>query len=97
VSVKNVTVIDLALVEMLDGRTEAPAEVLAKLAAKGHLTLTADGKPALTAKGRDRATKLAPNEHDMRLMFRAEGAHALTAPADCSLHIGGGGPARIRS
>jgi hypothetical protein len=85
--VKNVTVIDLALVELLKGRTDAPSSVLDQLAGKGYLTLSR-GKATLTAKGRKRAEKLRPFEEDMRSMARAHtaGRSALTAVAGPTIH-----------
>ena len=53
-SIKNVTVIDLALIELLAGETAAPADVLDALRRRG-LIATAAGKPRLTPKGRRRA------------------------------------------
>jgi hypothetical protein len=97
VSVKNVTRIDIALVELLNaGKTAAPPDVLDRLRAKGHVTTTG-GKPALTPKGRRRAQGLRAAEHDLRLMFRtaAAGESPMTTVGGSTLHVGGGGPARI--
>lgn len=95
-SVKNVTVNDLALIELADaGKTGAPPEVLERLRASGHLVLTAAGVK-LTSKGSRRAERLKPFEHDMRLMWGAKaGANAgakapLTTDGGCGLRIGGG-------
>jgi hypothetical protein len=94
-SIKDVTVIDLALLELLRGSTEAPPPVLEELRAKGHLTITA-GVPSLTPKGRRRAESLRDFEHDMRLMFNTQGGSALRTDGAASLHIGGGA-AKIKS
>jgi hypothetical protein len=90
-SVKNVTVVDLALIELLSGETAAPPEVLNKLLARGLLAMSA-GKASLTPKGRLRAESLKPAEHDLRLLFA--GAAAGTGPslhtdAASTLHLDG--------
>ena len=89
-SIKNITVIDIALVELLDGPTPAPGDVLQRLEAKGHVTLAA-GKPALTPKGRRRAERLKPLEHDLRLMFAgSKDKAAITTDGAAGLHTAGG-------
>lgn len=90
-SIKNVTIADLALLELLkDGRTDAPPEVLADLAARGYVIARA-GKPRLTGKGSRRAERLRPMENEMRLMFAAGKDAPLTAPGSGGqLRIGGG-------
>jgi hypothetical protein len=75
-SVRNVSVLDLALVELLRGETAAPKPVLKQLALRGYVKLES-GRPKLTKKGRARAMGLAPFEHDLRAMF---GGDPLTAP-----------------
>jgi len=91
-SVKNVTVIDLALCELCDGKTAAPKDVLDELRARG-LVAVAGGKASLTPKGRRRAEALKAAEHDLRRMFAgaaASGGAALHTDARCGLHVGGG-------
>jgi hypothetical protein len=89
---------DLALLELLRGPTEAPAEVLTKLAVLGHVAIAAGGAPRLTTAGRERAEKLRDAEHDLRLLFavRADGRAPLTTDGGTVLHVGGG-KAQIRS
>lgn len=84
-SVKNVTVADLALVELLGGKTDAPAGVLAKLRAKGHVSIMG-GEARLTAKGKRRAQALRGAEHDLRLLFAGA-----TAGNGAALHTDGAG------
>jgi hypothetical protein len=67
-SVKNVTMIDLALIELARGDASAPREVFKTLSAKGFVKLVG-GTPKLTAEGSARAKKLSGLEHDLRLMF----------------------------
>lgn len=67
-SVKNITAIDIALLELLDGKAEAPPQVFAALKAKGYVALSG-GKPSLTASGRARAKAMKPGEHSIRKMF----------------------------
>ena len=91
-SVKNVTVIDLALIELLSGETAAPSAVLDKLRARG-LIATVGGRSQLTPKGRRRAEALRPHEHDMRLMAGdAAGWSGVSVRTvgGCGLHVGGG-------
>ncbi len=61
---------DLALVELLRGEALAPRAVFDKLRAQGYVQFT-NGVPKLTAAGRNRAGKLKPAEHDMRMLFTA--------------------------
>jgi len=97
--VKDVTYLDLALIELLnDSRTDAPPDVLEKLQAQGFLELVGD-RPKLTAAGRDRAERLKPGEREMRLMWSGLGAGG-----SCGVRtVGGsgvcvgGGRASIRS
>lgn len=92
--VKGLWVGDLALIELLAGKTDAPADVLEKLRVLGNVTLSA-GKAALTPKGRRRAERLRPMEHDLRLLHAgAAGSEPLKTVAGAALHVTGG-PARI--
>jgi hypothetical protein len=96
--IKNVTVADLALVELLRGATDAPVEVLRTLGARGYVALVGHAA-ALTRKGRRRAEKLKDGEHDLRLLFaptRASGGPPLRTDGGCSLYVSGGSPVRIR-
>jgi hypothetical protein len=95
VSIKNVWAGDLALVELLAGGTEAPAEVLQKLVSLGHVKLVA-GKPSLTAAGRSRAKRLKPAANDLRRMSNASPGAPVKTVGQSSLHVGGGGPPQIR-
>jgi hypothetical protein len=95
-SVKDVTVADIALLELLDGSTPAPEDVLQRLAAAGHVSLTF-GRPTLTESGRARAEKLKPAENDLRRAFASTSGRApLTTDGASSLHVGGGSAATIR-
>jgi hypothetical protein len=97
-SVKDVTGADLALIELATGgKTGAPADVLQKLQARGHVILTA-GRPALSPKGKRRAARLKPMEHDLRLMFApaaAGGGSPLKTVAGPGIRIGGSRPVRF--
>jgi hypothetical protein len=98
-SIKNVTPVDLALVELLTaGRTAAPRDVLELLRSRGHLVVTG-GKYRLTSKGRRRAEGLRGCEHDLRLRQQAaaEGGAAVKTVGGQSFHISGGSPVRIRT
>jgi hypothetical protein len=57
------------LLDLLQGRTGAPAGVLVELLARVLVTLTRTGRPALTLKGRNRAERLKRIEPDLRKMF----------------------------
>jgi hypothetical protein len=95
--VKNVTPADLCLVELLDaGRTDAPPGLLRRMESRGFLSLTGSG-PALTARGRRRAARLKPMEHDLRLLASAKagGKSPLTTDGSSGFHVAGG-PATIR-
>jgi hypothetical protein len=92
-SIKHVTAIDLALCELArSGVTAAPPDVLEKLRLRGNVVLR-QGRPELTAKGRKRGQRLLAFEHDMRLLFAADG-RPLTTDGGANLHVGGG-PASI--
>jgi hypothetical protein len=82
-SIKNVTAADLALVELLAGKTEAPAGILTALDAKDYVEFIG-GKPRLTPRGKRRAERLKPHEHDMRLMFGAAGDSPLHTVGGCA-------------
>jgi hypothetical protein len=84
-AVKNVGVIDLALIELARGKTDAPPAVLKQLSSRGFVTI-AKGRASLTAAGRRRATRLAPMENDLRKMTTAGGAGSrLNAPGGCAI------------
>ena len=88
---KDIWVGDLALVELArDGRTDAPRDVLDRLASMGHVTLTA-GAATLTDEGRDRGERLRPYENDYRRMFTASGGRAgITGDGGSGLRLTGG-------
>ena len=68
-SVKNVTVADLALIELSkSGRTDAPREVLADLERRGFVAFDRAGRPSLTGRGSKRAEALKPCEPNLRAM-----------------------------
>ena len=83
-SVKNVTALDLPLVEILNaGRTDASAGVLAQLRGAGLVT----ARGSLTDLGLARARKLKPIERELRsLAGRADGTTKLKAVAPNTLH-----------
>jgi hypothetical protein len=66
--IRNLSVADLALIELLKGTTDAPPAVLQEQRAKGYVRLTSTG-PELTARGRSRGKSLKGMEHDLRRMF----------------------------
>jgi hypothetical protein len=99
--IRNLNVDDLALCELLEGGTAAPPQVLGRLQGKGLVTILG-GTIRLTAKGRARAQRIARQPgltSDLRLLgsAKAEGRAALTTDSQASLHVAGGGPARINS
>lgn len=67
-TVKNLNVNDLALISLQRGEDDAPRAVFRTLEAKGFVRFK-DGRPTLTAKGKDRADALKNTEHDLRKMF----------------------------
>jgi hypothetical protein len=93
--IKDIWVGDLALIELLAGKSEAPADVLNKLEARGQLLLTSAG-PELTSAGQQRAQQLKQIETDLRAMFTASGRSPVHTDAGPLIHIGGG-VARIRA
>jgi hypothetical protein len=86
--IKDLSASDIALIELLNtGRTDAPRSVILRLDQLGYVELSA-GAWKLSAKGRERATKLAPHEQSLRAQF------SMPVEGGCSLK--GVAPAGIR-
>jgi hypothetical protein len=96
-SVKNITVSDIALVELLEsGKTDAPPSKVAELQKAGYVQMVG-GELTLTGSGLSRAQSL-QRIPDLRRMFSASasgGVQVLTTDGGCTMHVGGG-LARIR-
>jgi hypothetical protein len=90
------SVADIALVELLDGGTQAPPEIIAALRAGDYLE-AGDGPPRLTPRGRRRAERLKPASHDLRLLHQmsADG-RPLRTDGRATIYLDGGGPVTIR-
>ena len=83
--VKNITVKDLALIELARGSTNAPASVMQAHEGRGYVKLKG-GKWALTEKGRKRAEALQGSEATLRTMaVNSESGCAIRAVAGCSI------------
>jgi hypothetical protein len=87
--IKNIWAGDIALLELLAGETQAPPDVLKRLAAIGHVQVIA-GAPKLSLKGLRRARQLKACEHDLRKQFSAKGGSSLTTDGSTGFHVGGG-------